>query len=103
MTLLKFGCENIIWSFENNYLGKNGSALVSGHPALMTLCHCPYKTSHNYKDCTKCHYTEDLHYVDDIGHDYKVNRYMVANCYFELVETNHIKPIIKKGTVIDLR
>ena len=75
----------------------------NGNVSLMTLCHCPYKTSYNYKDCTKCHYTEDLHYVDDMGHDYRVNRYMVANCYFELMETNHIKPVIKKGVVVDLR
>lgn len=85
------------------YMDMDYGLSFNGNVSLMTLCHCPYKTSYNYKDCPKCHYTEDLHFVDDIGHDYKVNRYMVANCYFELLETNQIKPIIKKGTVIDLR
>ena len=85
------------------YMDMDYGLSFNGNVALMTLCHCPYKTSYNYKDCTKCHYVDDLHFVDDIGHDYKVNRYMVANCYFELVETNQIKPIIKKGTVSDLR
>lgn len=75
----------------------------NGNVALMTLCHCPYKTSHNYKDCSKCSYSDDLHYVDDMGHDYKVNRYMVSNCYFELFETKSIKNTIKKGVVTDLR
>lgn len=74
-----------------------------GNVSLMTLCHCPYKTSYGYKDCNYCKYDGNLHYVDDLGHDYKINRYMVSKCYFELKETKDIKPLKKQGIVLDMR
>lgn len=74
-----------------------------GNVSLMTLCHCPYKTSYGYKDCNYCKYDGNLHYVDDLGHDYKINRYLVSKCYFELKETKDIKPLKKQGIVVDIR
>lgn len=74
-----------------------------GNVSLMTLCHCPYKTSYGYKDCNYCKYDDNLHYVDDLGHDYKINRYLVSKCYFELKETKDIKPLKKQGIVVDIR
>ena len=75
----------------------------NGKVSLMTLCHCPYKTTYDYKDCNNCKNNNNLQYVDDIGHEYMVNRYMVAGCYFELKETKNVKVVNKKGVVTDIR
>lgn len=75
----------------------------NGNVALMTLCHCPYKTTYNNKDCNNCKNNNQLHFVDDIGNEYTINRYMVSGCYFELKQTKNIKQTNEKGVVTDIR
>lgn len=59
---------------------------LPAHPSkipLMTLTHCPYKVSAG-STCARCKAQKPLIYKDERGNAYKITRYKLARCYFEL-------------------
>lgn len=100
--LLKLGCENIIWSLEKQQTGNCGSALVSGYPTLMTLCHCPVREVYG-TDCAKCKYSEKLSYRDEKNNRYRFRRVKIKHCYFELYSEEKYVKITHAGKIYDLR
>ena len=100
--LLKLGCENVIWSIEKNPAADYGSALVSGYPALMTLCHCPVREVYG-SDCAKCRYHNDLIYQDERNNRYRFRRLKIQNCYFELYSEEPYQKVTNTGKIYDLR
>ena len=73
-----------------------------GNVALMTFCHCPYKTAYNYSLCSECKFDGKLKYVDNLDNEYNINRYQVSGCYFELKENKVIKIEKELGKVVDI-
>lgn len=73
-----------------------------GNVALMTFCHCPYKTTYNYVDCKDCKCNNKLKYFDQANHEFNINRYQISGCYFELKESKKITLSNNIGEVIDL-
>lgn len=61
-----------------------------GKPTVMTFCHCPYKTVYE-NDCANCKYGKTLSYVDANGREYKIRRYQISQCYFELLNDSFIQ------------
>ena len=74
----------------------------NGNVALMTLCHCPYKTAYNYTSCNNCKCDGNLKYFG-LNNEYKINRYIVDGCYFELKENKIINSEPKNGVIVDIR
>lgn len=101
-TLLKLGCENIIWSIELNSDVNYGSALASGYPTLMTLCHCPIREVYG-TDCYRCRYHTDLIYQDEKGNRYHFRRLKIKHCYFELYSEEEYQRNTRAGKIYDLR
>ena len=100
--LLKIGCENIIWSLEKKQTANEGSALVSGYPALMTLCHCPIREVFG-TDCAKCRYQTNLVYQDEKQNRYHLRRVKIKHCYFELYSAEKFEKVSSAGKIYDLR
>ena len=100
--LLNLGCENIIWSLEKNPASHCGSALVSGYPALMTLCHCPVQAVFN-SDCAQCRYRADLIYQDEKQNRYQFRRLKIKHCYFALLSQEKYQRAVQCGQIYDLR
>lgn len=99
---LKLGCENFIWSLEQQPTTSYGSALVSGYPALMTFCHCPVREIFG-SDCGKCHYRSDLIYQDEKHNRYRLRRVKIQHCYFELFSEERYEKVTNTGKIYDLR
>ncbi len=74
----------------------------NGNVALMTICHCPYKTSYNYTNCNNCKCDGNLKYFG-LNNEYKISRYIVDGCYFELKENKKITLEQKTGVIVDIR
>lgn len=102
MALLQLGCENIIWSLEKNDATNCGSVLVSGYPALMTLCHCPVREVFG-NDCTHCRYSTKLTYQDEKHNRYHLRRIKIQHCYFELYSAEKYQKVTNCGKIYDLR
>lgn len=102
MALLKMGCENVIWSLENNTTKSSGSTLVSGYPALMTFCHCPVREIYG-SNCTNCRYNNNIVYQDEKNNRYKLRRVKVKHCYFELYSEEKYQKVTAAGKIYDLR
>jgi len=102
MTLIELGCENIIWSIERNQTPTCGSALVSGYPTLMTLCHCPIREVYG-SDCAKCRYHTNLIYQDEKNNRYRFRRLKINHCYFELYSEEKYQRVTNAGKIYDLR
>ena len=100
--LLKLGCENIIWSIEKNQTSSCGSVLVDGYPALMTLCHCPFREIYN-SNCSNCQYSNNLIYEDEKNNKYRLRRYKIKHCYFELYSEEKYQKVTNAGKIYDLR
>ncbi len=84
------GVDNFIRSIESSLVNNlKGGLAFCGYPVLMTWCHCPYKVSCNSK-CEKCTFDNKLHYRLNDGKVFKIRRYKIKNCYFELVSTKKI-------------
>lgn len=102
MALLKMGCENVIWSLENNTTKSSGSTLVSGYPALMTFCHCPAREIYG-SNCANCRYDNNIVYQDEKNNRYKLRRVKVKHCYFELYSEEKYQKVTAAGKIYDLR
>ena len=100
--LIGLGCQNVIWSLEKNPVLNCGSALVSGYPALMTLCHCPVRTVYG-SDCAQCRSHANLTYQDEKGNRYHFRRIKIQHCYFELYSEERYEKAVPTGKIYDLR
>lgn len=100
--LMKLGCEHIIWSLEKQQAANCGSVLVSGYPALMTLCHCPVRTIYD-NDCAGCRYHTSLIYEDEKHNRYGIRRIKIKHCYFELFSEEKYEKVTNAGKIYDLR
>ena len=100
-TLYNFGFDYVIKSIESRENLK-GTYSYGGNPPLMTFAHCPYKVAAGSK-CDKCLYDGKLYYSDDKRNVYKIRRYKVNYCYFELIAENDPITIINGEDFIDLR
>jgi len=99
---LNLGCANIIWSLEKDKVLNCGSALVSGYPALMTLCHCPIREIYK-SDCAKCRYSSTMIYQDEKNNQYRIRRIKIKHCYFELYSAEKYQKVTGAGKIYDLR
>ena len=79
-----------------------GSVLVSGYPALMTLCHCPVRTIYD-NDCASCRYHTNLIYEDEKHNRYGIRRIKIKHCYFELFSEEKYEKVTNAGKIYDLR
>ena len=88
---LKLGVVDFVRSIEGNLAsGLKGGLSYEGYPTLMTWCHCPYKVSLN-STCNNCKFSNKLTYKLNDGKLFKIRRYKIINCYFELVSTKKIE------------
>ena len=78
---LSLGVKDIILNGEIK--GFSPFAVYTANMPLMTFAHCPYKVSAGSK-CSECTAKAPLIYTDERGNKYKITRYRLANCYFEL-------------------
>ncbi len=97
------GVDNFIYSIESfPFIENQGIEYVSGNIPLMTLCHCPFRVVFN-NDCKNCSCC-DMGYKDEKGNLYKIRKYKIINCYFELFSDERIeKNKTDVNQLIDLR
>jgi len=104
--LIKNGASACVLSFEqkpeNITLTENTFIYTQGTPALMTFCHCPYKTVFQ-NDCSKCGFKKGLTYTNASGKIFPIRRTQVSQCYFELLSAKQIKQTGYPREYIDLR
>ena len=88
LVLKDFNVKNFIKSFE--YFASNfGAGLCfEGKPALMTFCHCPYKTCYKNGDCKSCKFDNSLEYISQDDRHYNIRRIKLNSCIFELVDSD---------------
>lgn len=93
VTLLKSrGVEEIVSSMEKWCQGVGGAyRLGYGKRVLMTFAHCPNKTlsadGSRHASCEAQCLHKGLLNLEGEGVHYTIRRYVVANCYFELVDS----------------
>lgn len=88
--LMSLGCDNCVASIEKWHSGvKNAFKMCAGRRVLMTMVNCPYKTLNRGlkkpADCSNCSKVGSLKLLDK-KYNYKIRRYVISNCYFELVD-----------------
>ena len=105
IALNNLGVKNVVKSFENFAGDFNIGLTFCGKPALMTFCHCPYKTSFGNSDCESCKFTDSLEYKAQNGKIFSVRRCKIKNCVFELVgdEVLNKNQFLNDKTFTDLR
>ena len=99
--LYNFGFDYVIKSIESREDLK-GTYSYGGNPPLMTFAHCPYKVAAGSK-CDKCLFDGKLCYSDDKNNVYKIRRYKVNYCYFELIAENDPITVMGGEDFIDLQ
>jgi hypothetical protein len=92
MALEKMGVKEVVSSIEKwNSNIPNTYKMCNGKRVLMTMVHCPYKTINGsgcgYGDSnkSKCSYSNEMSLGAE-GGEYKVRRFVVGKCYFELID-----------------
>ena len=94
--LSKLGVNNGVVSIEqcldDIVLTPNNFVYTIGQFAIMTFCHCPYQTVSG-RDCTKCAFDNKLALVDNSKVAMPVRRYIISQCYFELLNSKIINNI----------
>lgn len=102
---VNLGCTAAVVSVEQNAktveLGNN-FVYAFGKLALMTFCHCPYKTVFE-NSCKNCSFGKTLSYVDSFGSRHDIARYQLSQCYFELLNSEFFNNIKEQGNFIDIR
>ena len=103
--LKDLGIKTFVKSFENFASNFNLGLTYSGKPALMTFCHCPYKTTYKNKDCRECNFNDKLTYYSQNGKEYSIRRIKVKTCTFELISNERINDnvYLQQGSYNDLR
>ena len=100
-TLLGLGVSEFVSSIEKWCPTiKNTYKINHTNHTLMTFAHCPNKTLGG--DCGICNHKNHLSLSGNVG-DFKIRRFKLSNCYFELVDG--MKSIGKNSDyqIIDLR
>lgn len=85
-SLLDYNIKTISSSIEASIEFANNNNLIffsKGLFPLMTFAHCPFKTIYN-NTCSNCSYSENLLYSNPNLSTYKIKRFKLSNCYFEL-------------------
>jgi len=107
VAVMENGATNLVQSAELNKdnLLSNKSLLVYslGFFPLMTFAHCPHKTL-NENTCKICSFDKNIVFENN-GNKYKIRKYKLCNCYFELLNDNLFNVISKHeyGKFIDIR
>ena len=101
--LKQFGINSFIKSFESFAKDFDKGVSYQGKPALMTFCHCPYKTVHKNELCKDCKYTGFLTYKDDAENEYKIRRTKIEGCVFELISNHKLNLENGQLVYVDLR
>lgn len=101
--LSEFNIKYFVKSFEHFACDFNKGLAFEGKPALMTFCHCPYKTIYQNSLCSECKFTGSLTYKNDAGEEFSIRRKKIHFCTFELVDTKPILQYNKVPKYIDLR
>lgn len=87
--LKNLGVKEVVSSIENWFGGiANTYKMGSGNRVLMTFAHCPNKTlCGNGCDAQKsgCVHSDNLKLIYQ-GGKYQIRRYIISNCYFELID-----------------
>lgn len=99
--LKEIGTIAVVQSIENESTKQSALIGYRGRPALMTFCHCPYKTKEN-STCAQCPYTKDLSLYNQQNKAFKIRRIRLSLCYFELL-SNAIYKSDNKYYCLDLR
>ena len=101
--LEEFNIKCFVKSFEHFTFNFDKGLSFVGKPALMTFCHCPYKTIYQNSLCKDCKFTNSLKLKNDSQEEFKIRRTKIDFCTFELVDT---KPILNYNVdpkYVDLR
>ncbi len=103
--LKNLGVTNFVKTFESFANSFDEGLIYVGKPALMTLCHCPFKTSYNYSKCQDCKFTDNLIYKNQSGKQMRVVKTKIINCLFELIsqETVNKNKAYNKNVFLDFR
>lgn len=104
LCLNSLGVKHFTKSFENFSTLEKGLTFI-GAPAVMTFCHCPYKTNFDNDECKNCKFTNSLKIKAENGKTYNLRRTKMKNCVFELVDNNklNLDKLKEVNTFIDLR
>lgn len=103
LALKQLGIKTFVKSFEDFACDFDKGLTYEGRPALMTFCHCPYKTVYKNDSCLNCKYTGSLTYKDDSQNRFEIRRVKIENCNFELVDNMIINQNFYGNKFIDLR
>ena len=87
--LQNLGIKTFVKSIEHFAEDFNCGCVYCGTPAVMTFCHCPYKTVFENKDCSHCLYQEGMTYNHQ-GKTFEIRRTKINKCYFELLSSQPI-------------
>lgn len=88
--LLALGVKDIVGSQEKWCPRVAGTyKITEGNTVLMTFAHCPYKTLNKSK-CDLCRFGGDITLTGG-GASYKIRRYKVHRCYYELLDSARTK------------
>lgn len=98
-----FNIKYFVKSFEGFASNFNKGIAFEGKPALMTFCHCPYKTIYQNSLCKDCRFTNTLKYKNEAGEEFEIRRTKIHFCTFELVDTKPILQYNKSPKYINLR
>lgn len=97
------GVKIFVKSFEGFANNFKLGLTYCGKPALMTFCHCPYKTTYKNTDCKECKFDNLLTYKSQSGKEFKIRRTKISSCIFELVNDEILNKDKEKNVFIDLR
>jgi len=100
--LLDLGVTDFVHSIESDNFTKSGIIYSSGHIPLMTLCHCPIREIIG-GDCGQCKFSDKLVLEDGKGNRYRLRRYRIDHCYFELLSENKYSRNANGSKMLDLR
>ena len=94
------GVESFVNSIEKWCQDIQGGYKLVGKATLMTFAHCPNKTL-SHMACDKCKHSDKLTLSGTVG-NFRIRRYRVGACYFEVVDDVEIRG---KGIneIVDLR
>ncbi len=101
--LLGMGVLDYIYSIETGEFSKgSGAVYAMGHFPLMTWCHCPFINAFG-GDCSKCKYASGVVLEDDKHNRYRIRRYKIEHCYFQLLSEDIIRRKFGTNKLVDLR
>lgn len=99
----EFNIKCFVKSFEHFASDFDKGLNFEGKPALMTFCHCPYKTIYQNSLCKDCKFTNSLKLKNDSQEEFKIRRKKIDFCTFELVDTKPILNYNVSPKYVDLR